>query len=204
MTFIDQRLPEKYALQAVASDDWTVEIVETMNRRERRNLPTADPRRAWDLSVNAKLPDERAELHQWFMAMRGPFHSFAFRDPADYVMARQALVSLGDSPDVSFQLAKAYTIGAETYRRTITKPVVATVQVWVGGVLQGSGWSVSRTTGVITFAAPPGAAVEAACEFDVPVRFAQPRLSWTRVDRNVARGDLWMCDELSLIEVIGE
>ncbi len=204
MTFIDQRLPEKYALQAVASDDWTVEIVETMNRRERRNLPSADPRRAWDLSVNAKLTDERAELHKWFMAMRGPFHSFAFRDPADYAMARQALVSLGDSPDVSYQLVKAYTIGAETYRRTVTKPVTASVRVWVGGVLQASGWSVSRTTGVITFAAAPGAAVEASCEFDVPVRFAQSRLSWTRVDRNVARGDLWMCDELSLIEVIGE
>lgn len=204
MTFIDQRLPEKYALQAVASDDWTVEIVETMNRRERRNLPSSDPRRAWDLSVNAKLFAERAELHQWFMAMRGPFHSFAFRDPADYVMARQALVSLGDSPDVAFQLAKAYTIGAETYRRTITKPVTASVQVWVGGVLQGSGWSVSRTTGVLTFSAAPGATVEASCEFDVPVRFAQSRLSWNRVDRNVSSGDLWMCDELSLIEVLGE
>lgn len=204
MSFIDQRLPEKYALQAVASDDWTVEIVETMNRRERRNLPSADPRRAWDLSVNAKLTAERAELHQWFMAMRGPFHAFAFRDPADYVMDRQALVSLGDSPDVAFQLAKAYTIGAETYRRTITKPVTSTVQVWVGGVLQASGWSVSRTTGIITFDDAPGASVEASCEFDVPVRFAQSRLAWNRVDRNVSRGDLWMCEELSLIEVLGE
>lgn len=204
MSFIDQRLPEKYALQAVASDDWMVEIVETMNRREKRNLPAADPRRAWDLSVNAKLSAERAELHQWFMAMRGPFHAFAFRDPADYVMGRQSVASLGDSPDVTYQLAKAYTIGAETYRRTITKPVTSSVQVWVGGVLQASGWSVSRTTGIITFDDAPGASVEASCEFDVPVRFAQARLSWNRVDRNVARGDLWMCEELSLIEVLGE
>lgn len=204
MSFIDQRLPEKYALQAVASDDWMVEIVETLNRREKRNLPSADPRRAWDLSVNAKTSSERAELHKWFMAMRGPFHAFAFRDPADYQMARQSILSTGDSPDVSYQLAKDYTVGAETYRRTITKPVTATVQVWVGGVLQVSGFTVSRTTGAVEFSAAPGGAVEASCEFDVPVRFAQARLSWNRVDRNVARGDLWMCDELSLIEVIGE
>ena len=205
MSFVDQRLPSKYALQAVASDDWMIEVVESLGRGEYRNSPGAHPRRAWDLSVNAKTSDERAALHAWFLAMRGPLHSFALRDPADYSSIR-GNIGTGNGTAVAFQLIKNYTIGSMTYSRPITKPVVATVRIWVNNVEAVSGWSVSRTTGIVTFTAPPanGHAVEASCEFDVPVRFAESRLAWTRVDRNVSRGDLWMCDQLSLIEVLGE
>ena len=65
--------------------------------------------------------------------------------------------------------------------RPIVKPVAGTVRVARGGVEAVSGWSVNATTGVITFAAAPGAGVlvTAGFEFDVPVRFDTDRLDVT-------------------------
>lgn len=205
MSFIDQVFPEKYAYGAIASDDWRNEIIVTNNNREARNLPTKDPRRVWDLATTARTHDERNGIHEWFLAMRGAFHSFAFLDFADNTLTRQQ-IGAGDGVQTVFQIRKSYTIGSETYQRDITKPIVATVRVWVNNAELVSGWSVSRTTGAITFASPPanGQAIDAACEFHVPVRFAQSRLSWSAINRNNVEGLLFTCDALSLIEVIGE
>jgi uncharacterized protein (TIGR02217 family) len=51
--------------------------------------------------------------------------------------------------------------------------VAGTVRIALDGVELASGWSVDATTGIVTFAAAPGAgvAITAGFEFDVPVRF---------------------------------
>ena len=206
MSFVDAIFPEQYAYGAVASDDWKNEIVESINRREVRNLPVEHPRRSWDLSIPARTHSERDGIHQWFLAMRGAHHSFAFRDFADDSAARQA-IGMGDGIALAFQLVKSYAIGTEAYDRPITRPVTAGVRVWVNGTEQLSGWTASRLTGEIVFATAPadGALVDASCaQFHVPVRFMQPRLSWSAINRNLRAGLLFRCDALSLIEVIGE
>lgn len=205
MSFIDQRFPQQYAYGAVASDEWLVEIVTTINNRESRNAPFADPRRSWDLSTTGRTQAERDGLHKWFLAMRGPFHSFAFKDFADHFAERQQ-IAIGDGTQTDFQVTKRYVVGAEVYARKITKPVVASVRVWVNDALQPAGYTVSRSTGVITFDAAPanGAVVECECEFDVPVRFQQPRMSWQAINRNAREGLIYVCSDMSLIEVIGE
>ena len=65
--------------------------------------------------------------------------------------------------------------------RRIVKPVTGTVRVARGGVETVAGWSVNATSGVVTFAAAPGAGVlvTAGFEFDVPVRFDTDRLDVT-------------------------
>lgn len=205
MSFVDTRFPESYAYGAVATDDWQAEVVETRNRIEARNLPVSDVRRSWDLSTTGKTAAERAGIHDYFLAMRGPVHSFPFRDLFDYECARSTIAT-GNGALTTFQLVKPYTIGSETYERTITKPITSTVRVWVNGIEQMSGWSVSRTTGIVTFSGAPadGVAIEASFEFDVPVRFVESRLSWRAENRNVSRGLMFFCDSLTLIEVIGE
>ena len=205
MSFVDQRLPERYAYGAVSSDDWLTEIVESLGRAEIRNAPSANPRRSWDLSTTARSETDRAELHSWFLAMRGQLHSFAFRDLADYTMPKQT-IGTGDGSDTTWQLRKAYTVSSATYYRNITKPITSTVRVWVNGVEATSGWSVSRTTGIVTFGTAPtnGHLIQASCEFDVPVRFAQSKLSWSAVNRHGDNGLLWVCSDMALIEVLGE
>jgi uncharacterized protein (TIGR02217 family) len=57
--------------------------------------------------------------------------------------------------------------------RTIAKPVVGTVKVYLDGIEQASGWSVDTTTGLVTFSTTPALGVEVTAdfEFDVPARF---------------------------------
>lgn len=205
MSFIDERFPDSYAYGAIASDDWMAEVVETLNRHESRNLPVADVRRSWDLSTTGKTKAQRNGIHDYFLAMRGPVHSFPFRDLFDYECER-SIIAIGDGSDTTIQLVKPYTVGSETYSRTITKPITSTVRVWINDIEQVSGWSVSRTTGIITFSSAPAssAVVEASFEFDVPVRFVESKLSWRADNRNAAAGLIFFCDSLSLIEVIGE
>lgn len=76
---------------------------------------------------------------------------------------------------------KRYTSGAQSWTRVITKPVAGTVTIALNGTPQASGWSVSTTTGLITFTTAPalGVAITAGFEFDVPVRFNTDTLDVT-------------------------
>jgi uncharacterized protein (TIGR02217 family) len=205
MSFIDERFPEKWALDAVRSILWVNEIVATRNQRESRNTPFAFPRYEWDLSMAAKVGRARAEFDDWFLVMRGQEHTFPLRDPADYTVPRQRIAT-GDGATKTFQLVKTHTVGATAFDREIQTPVTSSVRVWVNGVEQLSGWSVSRTTGIVTFTAAPadGAVIEATCAFDMRVRFNQAQLDWRIAEKNVSKGYLWVCPGLKLIEVIGE
>jgi uncharacterized protein (TIGR02217 family) len=80
-----------------------------------------------------------------------------------------------------FQLVKHYPSGSVIEVRTITKPVAGTVEVYLDGIEQLSGWSVDTTTGLVTFGtAPPlGVEVTADFEFDVPVRFDTDHMAVT-------------------------
>ena len=76
---------------------------------------------------------------------------------------------------------KRYASGAETWVRTIAKPVAGTVRVALDAAEQSSGWTVDTTTGLVTFDAAPaaGVAVTAGFAFDVPVRFDTDALDVT-------------------------
>ena len=89
-------------------------------------------------------------------------------------------IGVGDDVTSEFQLCKDYRSGDEVYCRDIRKPVEFTVVVGVGGdeLEEGVHYTVDLTTGVVTFAEPPGegALVTAGFEFDVAVRFDADRL----------------------------
>lgn len=205
MSFIDERFPEKWALDAVRSILWANEIVATRNQRESRNSPFAFPRYEWDLSMSAKVGRARAEFDDWFLVMRGQENTFPLRDPADYTVERQA-IGAGDGATKTFQLVKTHSVGNAAFAREILTPVTGSVHVWVNGIEQVSGWAVGRTTGIVTFDTAPAesAVIEAACMFDVRVRFNQPRLDWKIAEKNGSKGYLWVCPGLKLIEAFGE
>ena len=79
------------------------------------------------------------------------------------------------------RLSKRYTSGAQTWTRSIAKPVTGTVRIALGTVEQMSGWTLDATTGVVTFTTAPGSGVviRAGFEFDVPVRFDSDSLDVT-------------------------
>ena len=75
-----------------------------------------------------------------------------------------------------FDLVKTYGTGEDAQVRRITRPVVGSVGVAVGGVVA-AGWTLGDL-GAIDFAVAPaaGAVVGASFAFDVPVRFAEDRI----------------------------
>lgn len=168
MAFHDILFPLAIAVGGAIGPARPLEIVTARGGTERRNLPKADSRRRYEISVPPG--DEVAQdalLHHW-EGRRGGLYSFPVKNPLDHASAAPGVtpgasdqvLGTGDGARTQFQLLKTYEPGGPfPYARPITKPVIAGVVVSLNGTPQASGWSVARLTGIVTFSTPPGAGV---------------------------------------------
>jgi uncharacterized protein (TIGR02217 family) len=189
MAFHEVRFPDTISRGARGGPERRTQIVELASGDEERNASWANSRRRYDVSYGIRRADDLAAVVAFFEARNGRLHGFRFRDWSDYRSGLPSNVpspldqpiGTGDGTTSTFQLVKRYTSGAQGWTRTITKPVAGSGRVALAGVEQASGWSVDTSTGVVTFAAPPGAgvAISAGFEFDVPVRFDSDTLDVT-------------------------
>jgi len=165
------------------------QIVELASGDEERNASWANSRRRYDAAYGIRRADDLAAVVAFFEARNGRLYGFRWKDWGDYKSCLSSgtpaptdqVVGIGDGTTTVFQLVKAYTSGAQTWSRTIAKPVVGTVVVALDGVTEASSWSIDAATGLITFSTAPtsGAAITAGFEFDVPVRFDTDMLDVT-------------------------
>lgn len=133
------------------------------------------------MAYGIRRADDLAAVVAFFEARNGRLHGFRFKDwgdhksglPSQMPAPTDQPIGIGDGVTTVFQLVKRYTSGAQSWTRSIAKPVAGTVTIALNGTLQPSGWTIDTTTGLVTFAAPPaaGVAVTAGFAFDVPVRF---------------------------------
>ncbi|SEN64161.1 TIGR02217 family protein [Loktanella fryxellensis] len=189
MAFHDMRFPDNISRGARGGPERRTQIVELASGDEERNASWANSRRRYDVAYGIRRADDLAAVVAFFEARNGRLHGFRYKDWSDYksalpsmaVTATDQQIGTGTGSLQSFQLAKRYTSGAQTWVRTITKPVAGTVRLALGMVEQISGWTLDSTTGVITFTAAPanGVIVRAGYEFDVPVRFDSDTLDVT-------------------------
>ena len=98
-----------------------------------------------------------------------------------------AIITLDDD---SKQLARAYTYGARTFIRPISKPVPGTVTITGGGTLD-------YTTGLIDGGTP----TSWVGEFDVPVEFAEDLMDVEVVNRSGTKGLFLSWASLQLQEI---
>lgn len=135
---------------------------------------------------------EAPPLIAHFYIVKGRAYSFRFKDWTDYQATDQAMAEV--TPTV-WQLVKRYNIGGYEHVRTITKPVLGTVAIKVGGspVVPSE---IDYLTGLVTFGSTPGSAPTASMEFDVPVRFDTDKLP---VQANA--WDQQIVSQINLIEV---
>lgn len=181
MAFHETRFPDNISRGARGGPERRTQIVELASGDEERNASWADSRRRYDVAYGIRKADDLAAVIAFFEARGGRLYGFRFKDWSDYKSALPSVaisntdqsLGTGTGAATQFQLVKRYTSGAQTWTRTITKPVAGTVLVALNGVAQPSGWTVDTTTGIITFTVAPGIgiAVTAGFEFDVPVRF---------------------------------
>ncbi|SDG06359.1 DUF2460 domain-containing protein [Rhodobacter capsulatus] len=189
MAFHEVRFPDNISRGARGGPERRTQIVELASGDEERNASWANSRRRYDVAYGIRRADDLVAVVAFFEARNGRLHGFRYKDWADYksalpsqaITATDQQIGTGTGSLQSFQLAKRYTSGAQTWVRTITKPVAGTVRVALGMVEQLSGWALDTTTGVVTFTTAPesGVIVRAGFEFDVPVRFDSDTLDVT-------------------------
>ena len=189
MTFHDVRFPDNISRGARGGPERRTQIVELASGDEERNASWANSRRRYDVSYGIRRADDLDALVQFFEARNGRLHGFRFKDwgdhksckPSAVVTHQDQLLGTGNGTATAFQLVKRYASGAQSWTRSITRPVAGSVRLALGGVEQLSGWSVDTTTGVVTFGTAPaaGVTVRAGFEFDVPVRFDSDTLDVT-------------------------
>ena len=189
MAFHEVRFPDNISRGARGGPERRTQIVELASGAEERNASWANSRRRYDVAYGIRRSDDLAAVVAFFEARNGRLHGFRFKDWADFKSCLPSqmpgptdqLIGSGNGAATLFQLTKRYTSGAQSWTRTITKPVAGTVTIALNGAPQLSGWSVSTTTGVVTFTTAPaaGVAITAGFEFDVPVRFDTDTLDVT-------------------------
>ena len=189
MAFHEVRFPDNISRGARGGPERRTQIVELASGDEERNASWANSRRRYDVAYGIRRADDLAAVVAFFEARNGRLHGFRYKDWADYksclpsqaITATDQQIGNGTGSLQTFQLTKRYTSGAQTWVRTIAKPVAGTVRVALGTVEQLSGWTLDAATGVITFTAAPagGVIVRAGFEFDVPVRFDSDTLDMT-------------------------
>ncbi len=189
MAFHEVRFPDNISRGARGGPERRTQVVELASGDEERNASWANSRRRFDVAYGIRRADDLAAVVAFFEARNGRLHGFRYKDWADYksalpsqtITATDQQIGTGTGSQQTFQLTKRYTSGAQTWVRTLTKPVAGTVRVALGMVEQMSGWTVDTTTGLITFTTAPanGVIVRAGFEFDVPVRFDSDTLDVT-------------------------
>ena len=181
MAFHEVRFPDNISRGARGGPERRTQIVELASGDEERNASWANSRRRYDVAYGIRRADDLAAIVAFFEARNGRLHGFRFKDWGDHKSCLPSgtpaptdqIIGTGDVATTAFQLVKHYDSGSQTWARTITKPVAATVRVALDGAEQLGGWSVDTTTGLVTFDIAPaaGVAITAGFEFDVPVRF---------------------------------
>jgi uncharacterized protein (TIGR02217 family) len=189
MAFHEVRFPDNISRGARGGPERRTQIVELASGAEERNASWANSRRRYDVAYGIRRADDLAAVVAFFEARNGRLHGFRFKDWADFKSCLPSQtpgptnqpIGTGNGAATMFQLTKRYTSGAQSWSRTITKPVAGTVTIALNGTPQATGWSVSTATGLVTFATAPaaGIAITAGFEFDVPVRFETDALDVT-------------------------
>ena len=189
MAFHEVRFPDNISRGARGGPERRTQIVELASGAEERNASWANSRRRYDVAYGIRRADDLAAVVAFFEARNGRLHGFRFKDWADFKSCPPSQtpgptdqpIGTGNGAATLFQLTKRYTSGSQSWTRAITKPVAGTVTIALNGAPQASGWSVSTTTGLITFTTAPaaGVAITAGFEFDVPVRFDTDALDVT-------------------------
>lgn len=205
MTFHPIRFPLDIALGARGGPERSTDVVTLASGREQRNGRWHHSRRRYNAGYGIKSRADMAAVLAFFEERRGRLHGFLWRDGLDHSSSGgvptplDQAIGTGDGTRTSFQLTKRYGANFDPYLRPITKPVVSSVRVAVGGVEMTSGWSVDAGSGLVGFATPPasGADITAGFLFDVPVRFDTDRL-----DIELASFDGAEAPSIPLVEIL--
>jgi uncharacterized protein (TIGR02217 family) len=208
MAVLTDRFPSLIAKGAEGGwPGWLVSITAHAGGQETPVLLDPHPLGRWNVSRAIEKLSKHEVARRHFIMARGSFHRFRFKDWTDYTCTRTGsdrgeLIGSG----TSWQCTKTYGADDATfrYRRSLTRIVALTDQVWRNGALQtrGSDYTIDNDTGVITSSISwTGATLELACQFDVLCRYDIDRLSAVALANTPSDGLKLSWTDIDIVEV---
>lgn len=174
----EQRLELNYDYQSTATYSMRGKRLPVITAGAIGNIGQYAIKGKWQVGNRKVLRAELDYLQAFWRARRGGLQRFRLKDWGDFSTTYngindQGILGTGNGVLTQFQLIKRYQPSGDSQDRIIIKPVTGTVQVYVNGTLQATGWSVNTATGIVTFTSAPAiaAVLRASFEFDVRVRF---------------------------------
>lgn len=197
MSFSETQFPADISYGSAGGPEFSTDVVITHSGHEQRNSNWSQARLRYNVAYGVKTKAQLEALITFFRARKGQAQGFRFKDWTDYEAIGQT-IGTGDGTETEFQLVKHYSEGVNTHTRIITKPIAASVNIYVDSVLQASGYTLDSASGMVSFDSAPanGEVIQADFEFDVPVRFATDRLSSSLDDYGV-----YSVRDIPLVEV---
>lgn len=171
--FHEVQFPTDISYGSEGGPEFSTEVTRLSNGAEQRNQNWTYPLERWNVAYGVKDQDDLDTLMTFFYQRKGRSVGFRFKNHTDYQVTTANEIGEGDGQETDFQLVKIYGSGGNAYSRKIVKPVAGTTVIYINDVLQGSGWSVDTTTGIVSFISAPGSGevITAIFDFDVPMRF---------------------------------
>lgn len=181
--FDDVLFPLELGREAEVAPETQTAVLTAAGGHEARSAGWASARTRYDVGPGVRSEADVAALLAFFRARLGPARGFRLRDPFDASSRDEGAptpldqrIGTGDGATTRFALVKLY----DEQARRITRPVAGSVRVAVDGA-ETAAFGVEPGGWVALDAAPAaGVAVTAGFLFDVPVRFAEDRLSVQR------------------------
>ncbi|TQE91488.1 MAG: hypothetical protein FKY71_20180, partial [Spiribacter salinus] len=147
MSFAEVRLPGEFDFGTALLPEFDVDTVMLGSGFEVRNIRHSVPIRSGDIGSRQLITSDYLKLYEFYMARRGMFEGFRYRNPTDHTVTDSPLDPDG-GPTV--QLRKVYEdVNGKTFARDIKKPATTTLK------RNGSTYtpdSIDTTTGVVTLA----------------------------------------------------
>jgi uncharacterized protein (TIGR02217 family) len=172
MSFAEVRLPVNVERGAKGGPAFLTKVLTLYSGFERRNQLWSSSRGEWNVGFGISSKTQFHQFLHFFMARRGKFQGFRFKDWSDFESTDEQ-IGVGNGSTLTFQLVKTYSDELEinNYVRNIKKPVDGTVVVKVNSVI--TAVTINYSTGIVTFSPAPaiGLVITWSGEFDVPVRF---------------------------------
>ena len=162
--FLEERLPVGVRNGVTYADEYNVKITKTASDSEHRWLVHPFPLRIYNVMYTQASADLWSQILALYHRAYGMYAGFRVKALDDYTTNSRTLAPTATDQALAvvtastvYQLQVKYGTGATGLSiglpvRTIFKPVSGTTKIAIGTMAQTLGWSVSTTTGRVTFA----------------------------------------------------